>query len=1279
MTALMPFGATDMYEAFLGLPVPDPITFVLGEDWLNRPHMLYPRQGTLIKIIFARLDLFCADEQTEILTRSGWKHYWDVTPGEDVMSITPDGSSAEWVPAERVNVFDVEDEELILMDGDGHSSLTTPNHRWLSNRSRSGSRSYQFVETQDLGSIDSIPCAAPVSNLPQSPVWSDAMVELVAWYWTEGTAIVGHQGGVKIGQSHRVNPVYVERIRAALTQVFGPASDYLRGTRHPAWSEDSVGVNGMTYFRLNSAASADLKSLAVGSEKIVGPSFLVSLTQEQLDLYIETSIAADGWVGSVGNRMITQKAKARIDSFQMACSLAGLRTVMKRQDVKSGPYRGSDRWSLSIYDKRKSFSVQPKVKSRVTKSRKGFTVERVRHTGQVWCPTTKNGTWLARREGKVYFTGNTEYDHKVIDEWEENFRNTGNNGIVPGVRKRMEWLNKNGAKWFREVMLVMGRRAGKGYVSGVALAYVIWNYLSLGDPQTYYGIDRDKRISCLIFAGKRDQAKATVFADLVNAITSSTCFGRYVSKPQTESLTVYAPHDFIRMQRMREKGITTMRDMASIEILPKESTPMAGRGPSSFCLDPSTPVLKSDLTWVPIGGLSVGDRLIGFDETAEPKKQRRLRESVVQAKWNVVKTPVRLTFDDGSSVVCSLEHMWLTRDLGKGGYHRWKETRYLKVGHRIRHLRDPWYHTGSYEEGYLAGVFDGEGCISGWSDTSAQGVRRGAALTFTQNPGVVADRTKELVESMGLTYLDYSKSYSRRCRQWWLGGMTEAMEFLGRTRPVRLMDKAHLVWDGCAPRGGATPHGRVKQNSYKTITSIEQLPEQELVDITTSTRTFFANGLFSHNCLAFDEMAHVQTGSGTARSADEVYNASKPSLDQFGKDSFIIEPSSPWQMMGKFYDNVMEAQQLLDNGEPLRPNYLAIQLASWDIYKDWEIAEQIPVFPEDFEGDLGEYIDMPHPHFPKIHSPIQVYDEEMEREEQANPETFAVERKAHWAAAVDAYFNAEKVDQMFAPWEGRLGNLPKQLTQQAQGLLSISYKAHCDPSKVNDKFGYCVGHVELDSEGRWHAVIDRAGHYDPADFPDHIIDYEVVDEDIWNTIIVPFMPDELTFDQYSSGPSIQKFSKRIRDRGFPKRINVGEKTATRPYDWSVKENTKAALNMGLVHCPPNDRLRDEMRFAQLKNGRVDHPDSGPVQSKDIMDCLCEVVSVLIGEQTNALIHGDLERTIIPVTTGMPQPFPQMSADPDEAIKDMLRGSLGAGRSARLDPSNGGIWRNRGNR
>src|SRR5690606_12327439 len=127
-----------------------------------------------------------------------------------------------------------------------------------------------------------------------------------------------------------------------------------------------------------------------------------------------------------------------------------------------------------------------------------------------------------------------------------------------------------------------GRRAGKGHVSGLAKAYVLWNYLAKGDPQGYYGVDRDKQLACFVFAGKKEQARLNLFADLYNVINSGPCFAKYISRAQTDSLTIYAPHDFLRMRKLAERGVTSSKDMATFLLQPKESTLMAGRGPASF-------------------------------------------------------------------------------------------------------------------------------------------------------------------------------------------------------------------------------------------------------------------------------------------------------------------------------------------------------------------------------------------------------------------------------------------------------------------------------------------------------------------------------------------------------------------------------------------------------------------------------------------------------------------------------------------------------------------------
>jgi hypothetical protein len=145
----------------------------------------------------------------------------------------------------------------------------------------------------------------------------------------------------------------------------------------------------------------------------------------------------------------------------------------------------------------------------------------------------------------------------------------------------MRICKAEGRPWFRETLAVVGRRGSKGYLGGTAGATVLWRYLNRANPQQHYGVDPDKRLTALVFGGKKEQAKANQWRDFVNVILGAPCYSPYISTSLGESLTIYSRGDRRRLQRLIARGIYTGMDIASFEILPKESTSMAGRGPAA--------------------------------------------------------------------------------------------------------------------------------------------------------------------------------------------------------------------------------------------------------------------------------------------------------------------------------------------------------------------------------------------------------------------------------------------------------------------------------------------------------------------------------------------------------------------------------------------------------------------------------------------------------------------------------------------------------------------------
>jgi hypothetical protein len=347
---------------------------------------------------------WCADEETAVLTTDGWKFQSDLQIGDVALTLNHETGESEWQPVMDIYRATVEHEPMRALQSRTHNSLTTPDHRWPVIRDRwtnklVGKRR-EWRTSSTLGDADSIITAAPYSA-PTDPVYDDAFVELVAWFWTEG-----HDGGnLSIAQSHTKNPGRVERIRRVLRNLYGESVETLRGTHGPAWREkvqpNKSSFGGpVTVFYLNkSAASAVLEA---APQKQVTREFVLSLTRHQLDLFVEISCQADGHHYASGEYDIWQRDEDALDAFELALVLSGRAVSTSYGDGR-------------VVRALKATSVRPvKAAREAARTDSDGATDRIElYSGVIWCPSTPNGTWFARRRGKSYFTGNSAWS---IDE-----------------------------------------------------------------------------------------------------------------------------------------------------------------------------------------------------------------------------------------------------------------------------------------------------------------------------------------------------------------------------------------------------------------------------------------------------------------------------------------------------------------------------------------------------------------------------------------------------------------------------------------------------------------------------------------------------------------------------------------------------------------------------------------------------------------------------------------------------------------------------------------------
>jgi len=212
--------------------------------------------------------------------------------------------------------------------------------------------------------------------------------------------------------------------------------------------------------------------------------------------------------------------------------------------------------------------------------------------------------------------------------------------------------------------------------------------------------------------------------------------------------------------------------------------------------------------------------------------------------------------------------------------------------------------------------------------------------------------------------------------------------------------------------------------------------------------------------------------------------------------------------------------------------------------------------------------------------------------------------------------------------------LGETLEPKYGGTAFTLYAGHGDPATVKANFGLAVGHlVEIEGENgtEQHVAFDFIDAFYPEDFENNTIDWLEIMPAI-TELINNFRPREFTFDQYESAQTIQILQENLRKMQNVD-TNVYSIFASAKVNEVRAKNFRTAINLGRVHAPhpstfnPAARVnsielvRNELKFLVEKNGKIDKQTVGPVQTKDIADCMMTVVNTLIGDSITNMYSG----------------------------------------------------------
>ncbi|MFJ4172977.1 intein-containing Rv2578c family radical SAM protein [Microbacterium sp. NPDC089696] len=348
-----------------------------------------------------------------------------------------------------------------------------------------------------------------------------------------------------------------------------------------------------------------------------------------------------------------------------------------------------------------------------------------------------------------------------------------------------------------------------------------------------------------------------------------------------------------------------------------------------YCVSPDTLILCADGRQRALRDLEVGAEIIGTERSGD---YRRYVRTTIQAKWTTRKKAYRVTLADGTEIIASGDHRFLTE---RG----WKHVTDVENGRRP-HLTlnnrlmgfgigapRPAVETSSveYRRGYLSGMIRGDGMIFHGTYPSERRTREihmfrlalidDEALSRTRSflaqegvdtrtrPFAVASATRSAADAIHTaargsvaaieSLIAVPEEQTRDWHAGFLGGVFDAEGSCSRgvlriankdaeliasiERALSIFDIPHVtepprengvrnvrITGGLPSRqrffGIAAPAisrklavegTAVKSVADLRVVSIEPLPgEHDLLDITTGTSDFIANGVISHNCFA---------------------------------------------------------------------------------------------------------------------------------------------------------------------------------------------------------------------------------------------------------------------------------------------------------------------------------------------------------------------------------------------------------------------------------------------
>ncbi|MHA1852297.1 MAG: hypothetical protein ACTSUF_02195 [Candidatus Heimdallarchaeaceae archaeon] len=317
-------------------------------------------------------DVYCFDEETEILTADGWKRREEVKIGDIIYNLNLNTDRIEKDVV--LNKIETNEHESYNIEMSSISQCLSPNQRVI--YKYEGKYLVKSIkELAEMSAQIKIPLAGVIDN--KDFKISDDELKLAAWIISEGHFKNEYGAHKAIAIFQRIGDK-AKKIETLLERMELDFSIYKRD-RNKTDLE----------FYIKAKDGAKIRKLV--PEKNI-PDWVFRLSKRQFDIFLETLMEGDGHKYYDGVYEYYSANEELIDRLQAACTIFGYRT---RKYQKQSGFADTVNYALGICN-RQDVSVALS---------KNLIEHRIEEK-KMWDVTTFNGTVIIRRNGKVSITGN---------------------------------------------------------------------------------------------------------------------------------------------------------------------------------------------------------------------------------------------------------------------------------------------------------------------------------------------------------------------------------------------------------------------------------------------------------------------------------------------------------------------------------------------------------------------------------------------------------------------------------------------------------------------------------------------------------------------------------------------------------------------------------------------------------------------------------------------------------------------------------------------------------